>query len=94
MKYLEKPCTRCRDRTVIPPLKIDLDKPIILVKCQSCKKTSRYNVVDTKDGQTYYLSPVGRKGRGYVRQSWWVPVEYAGMSADEHRAALDSWHNR
>lgn len=61
MKYLDTPCTRCNKKRVIPPLKKDLDKPLILVECDFCNKKSRYNVVshiDREDG--YWLSKWGR----------------------------------
>lgn len=93
-KYLEKPCTRCGKKTVIPPLKNDVRKPNLMVICETCGKKSRYIVHHTGKGDTYSLSPVGRKSRGFVRKIWYVTLEDAKMDAEEHRAALDFWRNR
>lgn len=61
MKYLDKLCTRCSAKEVIPPLKKDLNKSLILVTCHNCEKCSRYNVVNhSDDSQGYYLSKWGR----------------------------------
>lgn len=95
MKYLEEKCPRCKKALVIPPLKIELEKDIILVKCGGCKKSSRYNVVSHFDKPNgYKLSKWGRnKVPDGVRKipacvSWSADQEAKTKAAGETKQSL------
>lgn len=91
MKYLEEKCPRCKKALVIPPLKMELEKDIILVKCGGCKKSSRYNI--NFDG-TYWLSKWGRnKVHKELRKipacvSWSADQEAKTKAAGETKQSL------
>jgi hypothetical protein len=90
--YLTEPCTRCNRKQVLPPNKNEIKKPIILVRCEYCKKASRYNVVDKLDGsKSYWLSKWGR-GKGgddLVLVRRWVRRDQSHLSSFDIRRALD-----
>lgn len=92
---LDQPCTRCKRAEVEAPLKRDLDKQPILVKCGFCGKYSRYNVAYHNDGTTgYWLSKWGRGNGDFVLVRRWVRRDQAGFTSLEHRQALDNFRKR
>lgn len=87
VKYLALPCTRCKHHTVRPPEK---SNGIFVAFCDTCKKKSRYNIVEKNNGEkTFFLSRMGRAGRGLVRQTWFVEAWQAKLSGEDVRLALD-----
>ena len=93
MKYLDKACTRCDEKTVIPPLKKELGRQPILVKCDSCGKFSRFKVIRKNDNSTSYeLRLWGnrknpRKTKRVVRA---IDVRHLGLSSEEINSRLDT----
>lgn len=94
MKYLEQPCTRCGMKQVIPPQKKDINKPFLLVRCEFCKKHSRYNILSHADGgKGYWLSKWGRGGGGdIVKVKRNLRRDQLKFSSEQIRFALDKFY--
>lgn len=88
--YLDIKCTRCGRTQVRQPLKKDLQKPIILVRCDFCGKYSRYNLVNHQDGSNgYYLSKWGRGKDDIVKVRRGLRRDQIHFTSAEIRYALD-----
>jgi len=70
MKYLTMPCPRCEAVTLQYPKKSGAR---LYSFCERCKRKSLFIIHDKANGeQSYSIIPVGAKGRGMVRATFWI----------------------